>query len=166
MKKRIGARTNKYRRRLTEADLARILSRTLPRRNGYIAPNTAELLKELSRFGIANEQQFRRLLLKHRRNLIADDREHLYSRAFLAAVAEDYGVNIASVGKDWHGTRSNWNSAKRTKSMRRSEMGWIRSTAWVESRLETSLAHDVHCQRVNRGAGASRASASSSCVEH
>ena len=93
MKTRIGARTNKYGRRLTEAGLARILSRTLPRRNGYIAPNTAELLTELSHFGIANELQFRHLLLKHRRTLIADDREHLYSRPFLAAVAEDYGAN-------------------------------------------------------------------------
>jgi hypothetical protein len=93
MKTRIGARTNKYRRRLTEAGLARVLSRTLPRRNGYVAPNTAELLKELSRFGIANELQFRRLLLKHRRALIVDDKEHLYSRPFLATAAEDYGAD-------------------------------------------------------------------------
>lgn len=91
MKTRVGARERKYRRRLTEIGIARILSRTLPRRNGYVNPNTVELLKEATEFGIANELQFRRLLLKHRRALLADDREYLHSRPFLAAVAEDFG---------------------------------------------------------------------------
>jgi hypothetical protein len=91
MKMRISARARKHRRRLTEAGIARILRRTLPRRNGYVTPNTAELLKEAIDFGITNELQFRRLLLKHRRALLVDDREYLHSRPFLAAAAEDYG---------------------------------------------------------------------------
>lgn len=91
MKTRVSARERKYRRLLTEVGIARILSRTLPRRNGYVNPNTVELLKEPTEFGIANELQFRRLLLKHRRALLADDREYLHSRPFLAAVAEDFG---------------------------------------------------------------------------
>lgn len=91
MKTRVGARARRYRRELTEIGIARILSRTFPRRNGYIKPNTVELLREATEFGIATESQFRRLLLKHRRALVTDDREYLHSRPFLAAVAEDHG---------------------------------------------------------------------------
>lgn len=91
MKTRVGARARKYRRELTEIGIARILSRTFPRRNGYVKPNTVELLKEAIDFGITSESQFRRLLLKHRRALVTDDRGYLHSRPFLAAVAEDFG---------------------------------------------------------------------------
>jgi hypothetical protein len=65
-------------------------------------------LKEATEFGITDELQFRRLLLKHRRALLSDEREYLHSRPFLAAVAEDFGqahvqdmngANTASAGK-------------------------------------------------------------------
>lgn len=91
MRTRVGARARKYRRQLTEVGIARILSRTFPRRNGYAKPNTVELLREATDFDITSESQFRHLLLKHRRALVTDDREYLHSRPFLAAVAEDYG---------------------------------------------------------------------------
>jgi hypothetical protein len=91
MTTRHNARHRKYGRPLTESAITRILSRTLPKRNGYRAPNTAELLKEAGDFGICTELQFRRLLLKHRRTLIADDRECLGSRVLMNAWREDYG---------------------------------------------------------------------------
>lgn len=86
----LGARARKYRSKLTEASLRRILSRTLPKRNGYLAPNASELLTEANHFGIRTDLQFRRLILKHRRALLSDDRETLNDRIYLNALAEDH----------------------------------------------------------------------------
>jgi len=92
MMTRRSARARKYRRPLTELGIARILSSTLPKRNGYRPPNTRALLKEVNDFGITTELQFRLLILKHRRELIADDRACLSSRTLLASWTDDYGA--------------------------------------------------------------------------
>jgi hypothetical protein len=89
MSSRTHARARKYGRVLCKEAITRILSQTLPRRNGYLRPNTAELLKEATDFGIHTELQFRRLLLKHRRALLADDRAALRDRLYMASLSDD-----------------------------------------------------------------------------
>lgn len=86
----LGARARKYRSKLTEASLRRILSRTLPKRNGYLSPNASELLTEANHFGIRTDLQFRLLILKHRRALLGDDRDALNDRIYMNAIAEDH----------------------------------------------------------------------------
>jgi hypothetical protein len=97
MTTRHSARYRKYKRALTESAIPRILSRTLPKLNGCRTPNASELLKEARDFGISTELQFRRLLLKHRRTLIVDDRECLGSRALMNAWCEDYGRLVFAI---------------------------------------------------------------------
>jgi len=85
-----SARARKFRRKLTEGSLVRILSRSLPKRNGYQMPDSRELLKEANDFGIHTDLGFRRLLLKHRRELIADDRSALNDRIYMKVVADSH----------------------------------------------------------------------------
>jgi len=65
------------RRSLDEVSLAKALRSLLPRRNGYCAVNYPGLLAELRLFGVLSLQQFRRLILRHRREAIRIDREPL-----------------------------------------------------------------------------------------
>lgn len=86
-----SARRRKDRAPLTERSLLRTLRRALPRRNGYASPNCEELISEASHFGVGSPLRMRRLLLKHRRTLIADDRETLLASGYMRLVAEEYG---------------------------------------------------------------------------
>lgn len=86
-----GARAKKRAMPLTAATMALVLETTLPRRNAYLPPNTTELLAEATRFGITTTQQFRRLMLKHRRELIADDRAASSDDGYVRGIADDYG---------------------------------------------------------------------------
>jgi hypothetical protein len=57
--------------------MARILRRTMPKRNAVGTINYPDLLEEARIFGVITYGQFRRLMLKHRRALLEADREPL-----------------------------------------------------------------------------------------
>lgn len=54
------------------------MSRLFPKRNDYGAAPFDELVPELARFGVNTVARFRALVKKHRKRLIAIDREALY----------------------------------------------------------------------------------------
>jgi hypothetical protein len=54
-------------------------------------PNCEELISEANHFGVGSPLRLRRLLLKHRRALIADDRETLLASGYMRIVAAEYG---------------------------------------------------------------------------
>jgi hypothetical protein len=87
----LSARQRKDRDPLTERSLLRTLRRALPRRNGYMKPNSNGLIEESRVFGIGTPSRLRRVLLKHRRALVADDRATLLDGAYMRIVAADYG---------------------------------------------------------------------------
>ena len=87
----VSARTRKDCAPLTEDGILSVLRTTLPKRNGYVAPNTAELLGEAQRFGITSRRKLRHLLLRHRRQLIADDRAALFDAPYISHIREDHG---------------------------------------------------------------------------
>jgi len=62
---------------LSEKSMARVMRRVLPARNYEPPINYGELLVEARDFGIRTKSHFRALLLRHRRALIAADREPL-----------------------------------------------------------------------------------------
>jgi hypothetical protein len=62
---------------LTAASMARILRRTMPKRNNVGSIDYSGLLKEARVFGVINNRQFRKLMLRHRRALLEADREPL-----------------------------------------------------------------------------------------
>jgi hypothetical protein len=68
-----------------------VLRTTLPKRNGFVAPNTAELLAEAQRFGINSRRKLRHLLLRHRRQLMADDRAALHEAPYIGHIQIDHG---------------------------------------------------------------------------
>jgi hypothetical protein len=86
-----SARQRKDRAPLNERTLLQTLRRALPRRNGYMRPNCEELISEARHFGVDSPSRLRRLLLKHRRSLIADDRETLLASGYMRMIASDYG---------------------------------------------------------------------------
>ena len=62
---------------LTPLDADVLLSemrKLFPKRNEYGSGSYAELAPELARFGIRNLKEFRRLMKKHRRTLLADEK--------------------------------------------------------------------------------------------
>ena len=69
-----------------------VLRSTLPRRNGYVVPNTAELLDEARRFGVATRRKFRHLLLRHRHQLIAEDRAALSESPYINIIRNERGA--------------------------------------------------------------------------
>jgi hypothetical protein len=86
-----GVRQRQDRASLTERGLLLVLRRTLSRRNGFIPPDCASLLIEARRFGVATPVRLRKLLLKHRRALVADDRSALRDKLYMATIEEDRG---------------------------------------------------------------------------
>jgi hypothetical protein len=72
-----GARQRLAATRLTASSMARILRRTMPRRNNVGIINYTDLLEEARIFGVLTNGQFRKLMLKHRRALLEADREPL-----------------------------------------------------------------------------------------
>jgi hypothetical protein len=77
MTSRRNARGQKARAQLTEESMDRAMRRVLPRLNHSPPTNCKELIAEARDFGISTNGQFRALLLRHRRALIAADREPL-----------------------------------------------------------------------------------------
>ncbi len=59
-------------------------------------PNCEELISEAAHFGIGTPQRLRKLLLKHRRALIADDRETLQASGYLRLIAEEHGESYVT----------------------------------------------------------------------
>jgi len=62
---------------LTASSMARILRRTMPRRNNVGIIDYPGLLAEAQLFGVLTNGRFRKLMLKHRRTLLEADRERL-----------------------------------------------------------------------------------------
>jgi hypothetical protein len=87
----LSARVRKDCAPLTEGAILAVLRSTLPRRNGYVAPNTAELQSEARQFGVTTRRKFRHLLLRHRRRLLADDRAALSEAPYLNHIRADHG---------------------------------------------------------------------------
>jgi hypothetical protein len=92
----LSARARKECALLTEGAVLAVLRETLQERNGYLAPNAAELLSEARQFGVTTRRKFRHLLLRHRRQLIADDREALSEAPYLNHIREDHGAAYVS----------------------------------------------------------------------
>jgi len=88
-----SARRRKDEAPLTERSLLRTLRRALPRRNGYLPPNSGELIAEARQFDVGTPLRLRRLLLKHRRALIADDRETLLADGYMNLIAQEHGLS-------------------------------------------------------------------------
>jgi len=65
---------------LSEQSLAATLRRVLPRRNNVGVIKFSELLEEAHHFNVSTNREFRRLMLRHRRAVIAGDREPLSPR--------------------------------------------------------------------------------------
>ena len=71
----MSARFKIYAAPITEAAMAREIARVLPMRNNFGIINFAELLSEIEAFGISTRGQLRKLLLKHRKELLRIDRD-------------------------------------------------------------------------------------------
>ncbi len=64
---------------LTGSAIRKVSRGVFPKRNDYVSDPALfeELLPELARFGVNNRGQLKRLLTRHRRALLADDRSRL-----------------------------------------------------------------------------------------
>ena len=74
---RLGARRTKLRSPLSQASIAAVVEDILPRRGDFPPIDYDELLGECAALGIRTHGQFRSLMLKYRRRLLAVDREPL-----------------------------------------------------------------------------------------
>ena len=72
------------------------IRRTLLRKNGYMYPNCGALITEANDFNIGTPKKLRKLLLKHRRVLIADDLESILSSGYMRLIAEEHGESYAA----------------------------------------------------------------------
>jgi hypothetical protein len=79
MNKRISGRRKAFLQPLTAELIRKVLRSVFPRRNDHVTEMALfeELLPELSRFGIRDRGSLKRLMTKHRRALLADDRSPL-----------------------------------------------------------------------------------------
>jgi hypothetical protein len=73
----MSARQRALRQPLTEASLAKMFRRLLPRRNNYCAVNYPELLEELRYFGVQTRRALRKLVLRNVREASRIDQEPL-----------------------------------------------------------------------------------------
>jgi hypothetical protein len=87
----VNARERKMRSRLDPRSMTSCLRAVLPRRSGYRPVDCESLIAEAERFGIRTPRQFRKLLLRHRKALIEDDRSALLDSTYLRALREDMG---------------------------------------------------------------------------
>jgi len=76
----LSARAKKRQALLNPVAMERTMLRVLPRRNQMPPTNYQELIEEARDFDILTMAQFRALLLRHRRALIATNREPLTAR--------------------------------------------------------------------------------------
>jgi hypothetical protein len=88
--RRMHVRETALRRPLTGALIHKEMRTIFPQRNDYGDASFEELVPELARFGITTVGRFRKLVLKHRKQLLRIDRDSLApweQRAY----AEDFG---------------------------------------------------------------------------
>ena len=71
------ARQRLAQKALTGALIHKVMSRLFPKRSDYGSASFEELVPELAKFGITHVGAFQKLVKKHRRELIAIDRDHL-----------------------------------------------------------------------------------------
>ena len=90
-----SARHRLARTLLSASSMARILRRTLPKRNNVGIINYAALLDEARLFGVLTNGHFRKLMLKHRRALIEADREPLTPQMERIFRNEDGDAHVA-----------------------------------------------------------------------
>jgi hypothetical protein len=86
----MSARFKIYTAPLTEAGMALEMARVLPMRNNFGIINFAELLSEVEAFGVATRGQLRKLLLKHRKELLRIDRDPI-DEIHVRIYSEQYG---------------------------------------------------------------------------
>jgi len=91
----VSARHRLAKAQLSASSMARILRRTLPKRNKVGIINYAGLLEEARLFGVLTNGQFRKLILKHRRALIEADREPLTPQMERIFRSEDGDAHVA-----------------------------------------------------------------------
>ena len=77
MKAHRRARAHRAEQPLSVGSMAQTLRRILPKRNFDGPIHYEELLSEAQHFGVLTNRQFRALMLRHRRALLAADQEHL-----------------------------------------------------------------------------------------
>jgi len=79
MKRRASARTRAMLQPLSGQSIHEVMGRIFPKRNDYVDDPALfeDLLSELARFGINDRGSLKRLLTKHRKALLADDRSRL-----------------------------------------------------------------------------------------
>ena len=76
-KRRFSARAERGRQPLTGEAIHVAMRRIFPKRNDYGTASFDELVTELARFGITTVGAFRRLMTRHRRELLRIDRDRL-----------------------------------------------------------------------------------------
>jgi hypothetical protein len=74
---RISARQRVFQRKLTGINIHKLMSHIFPKKNDYGTASFDELVPELAHFGITTVGKFRNLMTKHRRKLLAIDRDPL-----------------------------------------------------------------------------------------
>lgn len=75
--KRLSARKRLSQRPLSGALIQKAMAKIFPKRNNYGDASFDELVPELARFGVITVGKFRNLMIKHRRELLAIDRDRL-----------------------------------------------------------------------------------------
>jgi hypothetical protein len=75
--RRLSARAKKMREPLTGAAIHKAMRSIFPKRNDYGDASFDELVPELARFDITTVGKFRRLMTRHRRELLRRDRDRL-----------------------------------------------------------------------------------------
>lgn len=80
---------------LTAASVRKVMRSLFPKRNDYVTDPALfeELLPELHAFGIRTHGDLRRLMARHRRTLLAEDRSRL-TRREQRAYAEMFGTDF------------------------------------------------------------------------
>jgi hypothetical protein len=73
----VSARNQIFSSNLTEKGVARVIASVLPRRNNFGDINYSELLGEATYFDVRTFGALRKLLLKHRKQILQIDREPL-----------------------------------------------------------------------------------------
>lgn len=94
--KRLSARAQVNQRRLSGDLIHKTMARIFPKKNDYGTASFDELVPELASLGIHTVGQFRSLMTKHRRRLLAIDRDRLapwevryFSESFGEAFVKD-----------------------------------------------------------------------------
>jgi hypothetical protein len=117
---RLSARRVLLDQPLSAENIRTTMRKIIPKRNDYVPDMELfeELLPELARFGITTRGQLKRLLTKHRRTLLADDRSRL------STVEQTHYC-------EWFGAEHTKNAVKR--------QFWFAYPAFVRNALESEF---------------------------